>query len=336
ENTVIQVKTQAGTIMGTIDYMSPEQILGRKVDQRSDVFSFGIVLYEMATSKRPFSGHNDIDTMHAILHEEPKAPHLLSSELPRDLHRILSKALAKQPRQRYQAIKELSEEIKELRRGLELGRTRGSVKTKLVLRTVSAAPQRALKVDYEAALNEAQYQAVTTLDGPLLIVAGAGTGKTRPLVYRVARLVEAGVPPESVLLLTFTRRAAASMLARAAALADERCQRVSGGTFHSLAYSTLRKYSELVGVSRSFSVLDQADTEDLIEMMRRQLGLTGKERRFPRKRTIGAIFSMAVNKLISIGEVLERQYPQYVDKQKDLQVLFKEFEQYKRDRHLLS
>ena len=88
-----------------------------------------------------------------------------------------------------------------------------------------------------------------TTEGPLLIVAGAGTGKTRTLVYRVARLVEIGAKPESVLLLTFTRRAATSMLTRAAALADARCQRVSGGTFHSLGHSVLRKFAEHAGVA---------------------------------------------------------------------------------------
>lgn len=336
EKTAMHVKTQPGTIMGTIHYMSPEQILGRKVDQRSDVFSFGIVLYEMATGRRPFSGENDVDTMHAILHEEPRPPHVISADLPRDLHRIISKALAKQPKQRYQAIKYAAEEIKELRRGLESGRARAAAKTRLVLKSVATSAARSTKVDYENALNQAQYKAVTTTEGPLLIVAGAGTGKTRTLVYRVARLVETGVRPESVLLLTFTRRAAGSMLARAAALADERCQRVSGGTFHSLAYSVLRKHSELAGVARSLSVLDQGDTEDLIELLRRQMGLTGKDRRFPRKRTIGAIFSMAVNKLIPIEEVLEGQYPQYIDEQEELEKLFAEFERYKRDRHLLS
>lgn len=337
EKTVMQLKTQPGTIMGTIHYMSPEQILGRKVDQRSDVFSFGIVLYEMTTGQRPFSGQNDIDTMHAILHEEPRPPHVINTELPRDLHRIIAKALAKERRQRYQAIKDLSEEIKDLKRSLESGRSPvAAAKTRLVLKSVAGTAERAVKIDYENALNEAQYQAVTTTEGPLLIVAGAGTGKTRTLVYRVARLVETGVRPESVLLLTFTRRAAASMLARAAALADERCQRVSGGTFHSLAYSILRKHSELAGVARSFTVLDQGDTEDVIELLRRQMGLTGKDRRFPRKRTIGAIFSMVVNKLLPIEEVLARQYPQYIDEEPDLQKLSTEFERYKRDRHLLS
>jgi DNA helicase II / ATP-dependent DNA helicase PcrA len=336
EKTPMHVKTLPGTIMGTINYMSPEQILGRKVDQRSDIFSFGIVLYEMATGQRPFSGPNDIDTMHAILHEEPRPPHAIRADLPRDLHRIITKTLTKQPKERYQAIRELSEEIKELKRSLELGRMRGVTKTRLVLKPVTGTAQRTVKIDYEKALNESQYKAVTTTEGPLLIVAGAGTGKTRTLVYRVARLVETGVAPESVLLLTFTRRAAASMLAQAAALADERCQRVSGGTFHSLAYSVLRKHSDLAGVARSFTVLDQGDTEDLIELLRRKMGMVGKDRHFPRKRTIGAIFSMAVNKLVTIAEVIERQYPQYIDERLDLQNLFTQFEQYKRERHLLS
>jgi len=336
EKTVMHVNTQAGTIMGTVHYMSPEQILGKKVDQRTDLFSFGIVLYEMATGQLPFSGESDIDTLHAILHSDPKPPHVLSADLPRELSQIITKALAKQPKDRYQKIKEVSEEIKELRLGLETGRPRGTIRTKLVLKPVAAPAARSPRIDYEAALNEAQYEAVTTIDGPLLIVAGAGTGKTRTLVYRVARLVETGVRPESVLLVTFTRRAASSMLARAATLGDERCQRVSGGTFHSLAYSVLRKHHDLAGIARSFTVLDQSDTEDLIELLRRQMGFTGKDRHFPRKRTIGAILSMAVNKVVPIAEVLEREYPQYIEEDASLQALSSEFERYKRERHLLS
>jgi DNA helicase-2/ATP-dependent DNA helicase PcrA len=336
EKTVMHVNTQAGTIMGTVHYMSPEQILGRKVDLRSDIFAFGIVLYEMATGHLPFSGESDVDTLHAILHDDPQPPHVINAELPRDLSRIIGKALAKQPKQRYQRIKEVFDDINDLKRGLETGRARGTIKTRLVLKPVTAPSARPLKIDYESALNEAQYQAVTTVDGPLLIVAGAGTGKTRTLVFRVARLVETGVRPESVLLVTFTRRAASSMLARAATLGDERCQRVSGGTFHSLAYSVLRKHHDLAQIARSFTVLDQGDTEDLIELLRRQMGFTGKDRHFPRKRTIGAIFSMAVNKLVPIADVLEREYPQYVDEVQSLQALSAEFERYKRERHLLS
>ena len=177
EKTVVHVKTKPGTILGTINYMSPEQILGRKVDHRSDVFSFGIVLYEMMAGQRPFVGENDVDTMHAILHEELRPPHVINSRLPRDLHRIVTRALAKQPKDRYQTIGELTAEIKGLKRNLELGKTSAPAKTRLVLKTVITA-QRALKIDYEKELNEAQYRAVTKIEGPLLIVAGAGTGKT--------------------------------------------------------------------------------------------------------------------------------------------------------------
>ncbi|MCI0491093.1 MAG: UvrD-helicase domain-containing protein [Blastocatellia bacterium] len=337
EKTQIQVKTRAGTIMGTINYMSPEQILGRRIDHRSDIFSFGIVLYEMATGRPPFAAENDVDTMHAILHEEAKPLHEVKTGLPRDLQPIVDRALAKEARKRYQSIRELASDLKQLKLDLELGKARpAGRKTRLVLRPVAPPEERATKIDYEKELNEAQYQAVTTIDGPLLIVAGAGTGKTRTLIYRVARLVETGVAPEAVLLLTFTRRAAASMLARAAALADERCHRVSGGTFHSMASQTLRRYSNLAGVMRSFTVLDQSDTEDLIDLFRRQMGLTTKDRRFPRKHTIGSIISMAANKSLSIEEVLDRNYPQFAHERLGIEELAVAFEEYRRERHLFT
>lgn len=337
DRTLIQVRTDPGMVMGTVNYMSPEQLLGRRVDSRSDVFSFGIVLYEMATGRCPFVSKNTIDTMHAILHEEPKPAHAVKPDLPAEFHALLSAALAKTPKDRYQTITDLSRELKSFKRNLELGRVaprRGG--TRLVLRHVPALKPRPLKIEYESELNESQYRAVTTLDGPLLIVAGAGTGKTRTLVYRVARLIETGARPESVLLLTFTRRAAASMLSRAAALADERCQRVSGGTFHSIAHSVLRKHGEIIGLPRNFTILDQGDTEDLIDLLRRQMHLAGKDRRFPRKRTVGAIFSMMINKVMSLEDVLNRYYPQFVEDASDLQQLFRAWDEYKRGRHMLS
>jgi DNA helicase-2/ATP-dependent DNA helicase PcrA len=338
EKTLIQVQTQDGMILGTISYMSPEQLLGQRVDLRSDIFSFGIVLYEMTTGLCPFANDNKIDTMHAILHKEPEPPSVVRAGLPLELQRILGKALAKAPKARYQTVKELLLDLKALKLDIERGRALATtVKTRLVLKPVAAVPtSRALKIDYERELNEAQYRAVTTLDGPLLIVAGAGTGKTRTLVYRVARLVETGVRPEALLLLTFTRRAATSMLARAAALADERCRRVSGGTFHTMAHSVLRKYSELANIQRTFTVLDGSDTEDLIDLLRRQMRLTGKDRRFPRKRTICSIFSMAANKLLPLDEVLNRHYTQFTDAYQELEQLFHAFENYKRSRQMLT
>jgi DNA helicase-2/ATP-dependent DNA helicase PcrA len=335
QKTLLRVETESGTMMGTVNYMSPEQLLGQRVDRRCDIFSFGVVLCEMLTGSCPFVNKNRIDTMHAILHGEPRMMDGSKAELPLDLQRILGKALAKAPKDRYQTVTELATELSVFKRNLELGKVApAGVKTKLVLSRITSAT-RSDGIDYAKELNESQFKAVMTTEGPLLIVAGAGTGKTRTLVYRVARLVETGARPESVLLLTFTRRAATSMLARAASLADARCQRVSGGTFHSLGHSVLRKFSELSGVDRNFTVLDQSDTEDLIDLLRRQLKLT-KDRHFPRKRTIGAIFSMMVNKVSPMKQVLIKDYPQFVEERKPLEQLFKSFEEFKRTRHMLT
>jgi len=330
---VLGVETESGTLMGTVNYMAPEQLLGQRVDRRCDVFSFGVVLCEMLTGRAPFVHDNRIDTMHAILHRDPQLPGDGRPELPFELQSILVKALAKTPKDRYQTVAEFAAELKIIKRDLELGKTLPvAPKTRLVLQRRATG---AAAIDYEKDLNEAQFKAVTTTEGPLLIVAGAGTGKTRTLVYRVARLVETGVKPESVLLLTFTRRAAASMLTRAAALADARCQRVSGGTFHSLGHSVLRKFATEAGVQKNFTVLDQSDTEDLIDLLRRQIRIT-KAQHFPRKRTIAAIFSMMVNKVLSLKQVLNQEYPQFVDERRNLETLFNSFEEFKRSRHMLT
>ena len=336
QKTLLRVETESGTLMGTVNYMAPEQLLGQRVDRRCDVFSFAVVLCEMITGIAPFVHDNRIDTMHAILHRDPKLPDAAQPEVPADLQRILSRALAKTPKDRYQTVGELAHELRTLKRDIDLGKALpiGSARTKLVLKR-TATVTRTRGVDYESELNEAQLKAVMTTDGPLLIVAGAGTGKTRTLVYRVARLVEISVKPESILLLTFTRRAATSMLTRAAALADARCQRVSGGTFHALGHSVLRKFAEQAGVHRNFTVLDQSDTEDLIDLTRRQIKL-GKGEHFPRKRTIAAIFSMMVNKVMPLKTVLNQEYPQFMDQRKNLESLFRLFEEFKRSKQMLT
>ena len=155
-----------------------------------------------------------------------------------------------------------------------------------VLKNSGAAAVRPGTLDYRAELNEAQYEAATTINGPLLIVAGAGTGKTRTLVFRVAHLVETGVDPRSILLLTFTRRAAEEMLRRASLLIDNRCARVSGGTFHSFANSILRQYGREIDLSPAFTIMDRSDSEDVIQLLRAEFGLNTKEKRFPRKRAV--------------------------------------------------
>jgi DNA helicase-2/ATP-dependent DNA helicase PcrA len=191
-------------------------------------------------------------------------------------------------------------------------------------------------IPYEDVLNPAQYEAVTTLEGPLLVIAGAGSGKTRTLTYRVARLVEEGISPESILLLTFTRRASQEMLRRAATLLDHRCERVAGGTFHSFANLTLRKHAQKLGFESGFNILDRADSEDAINLLRTRMKLNLKERRFPRKRTIASIYSKAVNKGISVEDVILDDYPNFVHEVTDLLRLHGGYKAYKAQHALMD
>jgi DNA helicase-2/ATP-dependent DNA helicase PcrA len=185
-------------------------------------------------------------------------------------------------------------------------------------------------------LNPAQYEAVSSVNGPHLIIAGAGTGKTRAITYRVAYLVELGVNPESILLLTFTRRAAQEMLRRASMLLDARCEKVAGGTFHSFANTVLRRYAPLIKFDSSFTILDQGDAEDVVNLLRTQLRFDTRERRFPRKQTLFDIFSKAVNTLAPVNDVLKTEYPHYEDYLDDILRLQLAYEQYKARHNLMD
>ena len=134
--------------------------------------------------------------------------------------------------------------------------------------TLLTGPSPDHKIAYHTALNQPQLEAVFFEHGPLLVIAGAGSGKTRTLTYRVARLVEKGVSPPSILLLTFTRKAAHEMLRRASALLDQRCEHVAGGTFHSFANTILRQHAHHLGFNHGFSIMDRSDAEGLISMLR--------------------------------------------------------------------
>jgi DNA helicase-2/ATP-dependent DNA helicase PcrA len=191
-------------------------------------------------------------------------------------------------------------------------------------------------IDYRKELNEAQHEAVTAVEGPLLVIAGAGTGKTRTLVYRVARLVEIGVDPRSILLLTFTRRAAEEMLRRASLLIDNRCAKVAGGTFHSFANTVLRHYGRKIGLPPAFTIMDRPDSEDVIQLLRAEMGLNSKEKRFPRKQTVAEIYSMALNKQWTIPDLVERDYPHLYDSLDDLLRLFERYGNYKGEKALLD
>lgn len=192
------------------------------------------------------------------------------------------------------------------------------------------------RLDLPARLNPAQYEAVTTIDGPILVAAGAGSGKTRTLVYRVAHLVNLGVPPESILLLTFTRKAASEMLSRAQALVGERCARVAGGTFHSLAHLLLRRYAPRLGYPFNFSVMDRGDMEDILGQLRRDLQSKEKDRRFPQSGTLATIISKAANKGQGLSALILKEYAHLSPYTEAIQAIAQQYGQYKRDNGLFD
>ena len=207
---------------------------------------------------------------------------------------------------------------------------------KYVLRSDSEPSRTGSTIAYEEELNEAQCEAAMFLEGPLLVVAGAGTGKTRTLVYRVARLIEKGIDPRSILLLTFTRRAAEEMLQRASLLTDSRCERIAGGTFHSFGNMVLRQYGQLMGLAPGFTIMDRSDSQDVIQLLRAQMGLDGREKRFPRKQTISEIQSLARNKQVPLPELVEREYSHLADFLEELVTIAERYQVYKREKSLLD
>jgi DNA helicase II / ATP-dependent DNA helicase PcrA len=172
--------------------------------------------------------------------------------------------------------------------------------------------QAQYNIPYADLLNEAQLSAVMADSGPVLLVAGAGTGKTRTLVHRVARLVEGGTDPAEILLLTFTRRAAQEMLRRASQILDERCQRVEGGTFHHYCSKLLHRYARHIGYPENFTIIDAADAHDTINMLRGRMEIGKIKSRFPKKSTLFSIFSSSVNKQKTVRDVVEEEYPQFI------------------------
>jgi len=185
-------------------------------------------------------------------------------------------------------------------------------------------------------LNPSQYEAATHMDGPLLVVAGAGSGKTRTLVYRVAYLLELGVLPENLLLLTFTRRAAQQMLWRAGVLLDESCQDVAGGTFHAMANMLLRRYGYHIGYSPNFTIIDRSDAEGTINILKSSLSLAGAGKRFPTKRVILNMISKAVNRSMDLESLLYDEYEHMEEFLGDIILLHDHYEKFKFEHGLMD
>ncbi|MEA3245763.1 MAG: ATP-dependent helicase [Gemmatimonadota bacterium] len=185
-------------------------------------------------------------------------------------------------------------------------------------------------------LNAEQARAATHPGGALLVVAGAGTGKTRTLVHRVAHLIDSGTRPERILLLTFTRRAAQEMLARVERLVGSDSRRVHGGTFHATAHRLLRRFGPQVGIGADFTIMDQGDAEDLMQLSRAQLGLGDRKKRFPKKETLHHVYSRHVNTGIPVAALLADEYPQFAEHEEAFLRVYADYTRRKQDRNLVD
>jgi len=192
-------------------------------------------------------------------------------------------------------------------------------------------------IDYKENLNDSQYDAVMHNKGAAIVIAGAGTGKTRVIVYRVAHLIEDGVDPNKLLLLTFTRKASEEMKRRASNLLDGRCSRIISGTYHSFALSMLKKYGNLLKLD-SFNILDSGDAEDTINLIRTNYlaNKKFKTKRFPQKSVISKVISMSINKQESISDIIMDSYSYFVDEISDIEEIYNQYKVFKKNAQLID
>ncbi|HQR36788.1 MAG TPA: ATP-dependent helicase [Blastocatellia bacterium] len=202
--------------------------------------------------------------------------------------------------------------------------------------TIKRELQTQYAVDYARALNEEQYRVVASGLGPKLVIAGAGSGKTRTVTYRVARLIESGVPGSRILVVTFTNRAAREMLGRVESLVRGDVRRVWGGTFHSVANRLLRRHAESLGYSANYTILDSEDAADLVDTAVDEAAIDTRARRFPKAAVLRDIFSYATNTGQSIGAVLAIAYPYFEPLASQIERVEYLYQQRKRERNSMD
>lgn len=179
-------------------------------------------------------------------------------------------------------------------------------------------------------LNPQQQKAVLHFKGPSLVIAGAGTGKTKTIVHRVAYLIERGISPQKILLLTFTRRAAEQMISRATQLSHA-SQLIQGGTFHSFSNAVIREFGHVLGMGKKFTILDQEDSQDRIDFVRNEVMKNVAKVRFPKKSTLQDIFSSTRNTREPISSILQNQYPQYAHLLDAIEQIYQLYQQHKKE-----
>ncbi len=187
------------------------------------------------------------------------------------------------------------------------------------------------RINYRNELNPAQLEAVTAINGPVLVIAGAGSGKTRVIVYRVAYMMENGISPDDILLLTFTRKASREMLGRVQQLLkDNAAQKVFGGTFHAFSNHILRKYANMLNIPVNFTIIDEEDSADTIDLIRSELKIEKKEKAFPRKNRIQEIISSARNRNLTIRDVIENEFSGLREFVEQIELINRGYEKYKK------
>jgi DNA helicase II / ATP-dependent DNA helicase PcrA len=194
-----------------------------------------------------------------------------------------------------------------------------------------AKAQKTYRVRYEEELNPEQLEVVMAGDGPLLVIAGAGSGKTRTLTYRVSRLIEDGIDPQEILLLTFTNKAAREMLSRVEQLVTVDTRRIWGGTFHSVGNRLLRRYAEAIGYRSNFSILDDEDAKETMNGAVSSLGIDTLERRFPKGDVLLDIYSFLINTRTPLELHLEQNYPHFAIYKEEIVKVFRRYKDRKRE-----
>ncbi len=192
------------------------------------------------------------------------------------------------------------------------------------------------KIDFAADLNQEQLAVATAGSGPILVIAGAGSGKTRALTYRLAWLVHNGVDPSRIMLVTFTNRAAREMLSRVEVLVRQKTKDIWGGTFHHIANRILRRHGKKLGISPEFTILDREDSRDLIASCVQQAGVDIRKRRFPQKSVLAAISSFVQNTLEPLEVIIAKRYPMFIQEAGEIERVLVHYAVRKRERQLLD
>ena len=197
--------------------------------------------------------------------------------------------------------------------------------------TLNKSPRKGSGIDFKAELNDQQYAAVTAKPGQQLVIAGAGSGKTRTLTYRVAYLLDNGIAPENILLLTFTNKASREMLDRVGELIPADISALWGGTFHSIGNKILRKHADRLGFNRSFSILDREDAKDLLAASIVDAGIDPKQMRFPKPDVVGDIASMVYNTGMDLEDLLMERYSYFAHITDEIQAVINKYHEKKKE-----